>query len=361
MSPAAAAPSSASITACRPASPSECPASARLARELEPAQPQRALRRRSDARRSRSPPAGPRRRRARPAASSDAASTPATSVSSPGSVSFWLPGSPGHGAHHDARRPERGRLIGHLASPGLRLLERGAQHDERGRLRRLRQGQPLALECPDHAAGVVHVLERIVERDDRDGAIGRGHRRDDPLHQLARGGRPRRVVDEDRGILGEARPRQRGDAGERGIGSLLAAGDDLAPAARGLGDRVAEAVQCIGWRDHHDPAHAGHRQQRVEPPAPGGPAGELDPELVAPHPAAAAGRDQHRPDQHGRLIRPAACRVAARRSCGRPPSAARASRSRRPPGSSTGRRPRPRSWSRHPGSRPPARAPSPPG
>ena len=136
---------------------------------------------------------------------------------------------------HAGRREGAG-VIGDRPSPGVRLLDRGAERAEARGLRRLRGHDLVALDRCDHPLAA-DALQGVDDRDDRhDGtAPPRGPPRHDGRDQLRRDRRAGRVVDEDERLVSVAGAGQRPQARDHRVGSRVAAGNDEAATLAGAG------------------------------------------------------------------------------------------------------------------------------
>ena len=190
-----------------------------------------------------------------------------------------------------AGRGEGAGVIGDRAAPGVRLLDGGAQRPEPRRLRRLGGDDLLALDWCDHPLAA-HPLQRVDHRNHRhDRAVHRARGVDNGLDQIGGHGRAGGVVDEDERVVGVAGAGEGPQPGDHRVGSRVAAGHDEAAAVTGR-QGIGEAVDRLGGHGDRDAGEVRIGQEHVEAPAPGRPAPEVLPQLVAAHPRRAAGRDE---------------------------------------------------------------------
>ena len=192
-----------------------------------------------------------------------------------------------------AGRGEGAGVIGDRASPGVRLLDRGAQRAEAGGLRRLGGHDLFALDRCDHPLAA-HALQGVDDRDDRhDRTVHLAAGPYDCRDELRRDRRTGRVVNEDERLVVVAGAGEGPEAGDHRVRPGVASGDDEAASLTGR-QRGDEPVDRIGGHGDRDAREVGIGQQDVEAPAPGRAAPEVLPQLVAAHPGRATGRDEDR-------------------------------------------------------------------
>ena len=191
-------------------------------------------------------------------------------------------------------RLERRRLVGRVERGIRGALERGEQPVAPRPLRGLRQPQQAAVESrvdPRVARLQSHALDRIGDREPRNGRSRTSRRLDDRVNQRTRDERARRVVYEDK-----RRIRGRQQAATNRVGAARTPGDHSANTVPRGDFRSARAGRLVRLQYDHDLSHRtmiGKRAHRAREQASTAQIQELLGHASADTPGA-TGRDDHR-------------------------------------------------------------------